>query len=1041
MKIVRKRVLLVLIFITILGWLYPVNYGKNKVTSKKINWSVIESRHFDIYYLEGEDDFGKLVVLMAENAYYYLNSFFQRPLNRRIPIIVYSSKQEFQATNIIYPLLTEGIGGFTETLRNRVTIPFDGSYKKFEDVLTHELVHAYINDIDGIIFRNPLFNLNSNYLPFWFAEGLPEYLAVGGKSNYNNMFIIDMMLNDQLADFDNLGGYFAYRLGESILVWISRNWDEHKVVEYFYNIKVMPNLQEATERTFGFDFLELQNRFKISLKRDYMHLLPNYQTPFEFADVRHTYGQKISEYQNIFPTLSPDGKKYVFFSSHKGRTVINEGSTENFTKNKIVMKGETSGKFEEFHFQRNNLSWFPDQRTIAFTAKTSLGDNIYFWDTQRQKITQKIKLHGFKAIYEIDISPDGKQIVLAAQDATSCDLYIYTILTEEIIRITNDDYFNYSPHWSKDGTKIAFVSERDLNEEQETSARFTHLIKNIFYYDVSQKLFYRVTDDCYDNFYPRWVDEQQLLLITEKDEIANIDLINIVQNTRKKITNVFTGVHSFDYSLDNQMLIFSTYYDRSWDIFSKKVSLSLHDDTLATSSTIDSLTYDYATNTPVVFVSDFTTRFNTDEYRLYGRASLPKTSSTKQITQKDSVEVNPFSPPSFGKIGRHNEVPRDSLRIDFIKNLQKNFRLDQRPDSTNYYVPSTRPYRAKFQIDSFWGGFAYSSTFGAIGMLQLGMSDMLGDHGIGTYMEFNGELKASNLVLSYLYLPHRIDYGIAGYNFSNQYLYRFRDPYYNYLEERYFETGGYFLIRYPFSRFFRLDFEQNFYQYKEEIWLIREGYSASGSYIYKEDKAYTKKLNLYVPKIGYVFDNSLYGSTGPLQGQRLTSYIKTSFNPSHKSDFTTIYNDLRVYFSLTHRFSLSHRLIIGSSNGKNYETFNLYGFNGVRGFDNDNLKGNRKTMISTELRYPFIDYLQMPFPLPMTIGNIRGSIFADLGAVWYGNNYRGMRKEQLQDLQMGFGFGPRMNLGFIIVKFDIAWNTNLMHTKKPTYYFTINEDF
>jgi outer membrane protein assembly factor BamA len=179
-----------------------------------------------------------------------------------------------------------------------------------------------------------------------------------------------------------------------------------------------------------------------------------------------------------------------------------------------------------------------------------------------------------------------------------------------------------------------------------------------------------------------------------------------------------------------------------------------------------------------------------------------------------------------------------------------------------------------------------------------------------------------------------------------------------------------------------------------------------------------------------------------MSGMKLTSFIRHSFSPENKREFTTIYNDLRTYNLLSHRFSLANRLIVGSSVGNSPEQFNLFGFSGVRGFNDSNLRGKKKVLTTLELRYPFIDYLKMPFPLPLVLGNIRGSLFADLGAVWDDNHdFRGMKDGRLQDIKFGFGFGPRLNLGIFILKLDVAWETDFVKTGKPSYYITINEDF
>ena len=1080
----NKKYIVGFVFIMLLSSLNAYFYGKNKIQDEKIEWSVIESRHFDVHFVRGHDEFGKLTVLIAENAYYHLFNFFRRPLNGRIPIIVYSSKQEFQATNIIYPLLTEGIGGFTETLRNRVALPFDGSYKKFEEVLIHELVHAYINDLEGTVFRNPLMNAFSWNLPFWFSEGLPEYLALRGTDNHNNMYIIDMVINHQLRDLENLGGFFAYRLGEALLVWISENWDENRVVEFFYNVRIQSDIQTASRITFGFDFTELQKRFRLHLQRKYSHVLNEFHAPWENATLRHTDARETNAGLNIFPRFNSSGNDFVYFSSRRGRTVVMQGSTFGLYDDKVIMVGETRGRFEEFHFQRNNIAWFPDDRNIAFVSKTSRGDVIYFYDTSRQRIVQRLRFDEFDSIYEIDVSPDGLFLALAAQRDNRCDIYIYNIETKELLRITDDNYFSFSPRWSMDGTRVAFVSERLVNSSQRTidehvgvlsqslevtqesvvSERpniFANLVKNIYYYDVNKKSIFQVTNDDFCNFYPVWTDnDERIMFISEEREIANIHIVDIVQNRRSVVTNVLSGVHSFDYSPANETLIFSTYYSNAWDIFSVL-------------KPFENLSfYDYETNIEVEFINDFHEVFNTARYRFYGR--IPRERMTRR-ERRNQVAVE----------SEQELAESEQIRIDRVQDSQEENNEDRvqetvasptsrratdsrlfipppvnianiRAAQIDYREPIIRNYRPRFGIDALWGGLAYSPSFGTIGMLQLGLSDLMGDHGIGINMEFNGTFEESNIVLSYMYLPHRIDYGFAVYNFSDVTMYRRRvqrsgarnqesnigyqmpnivhpQAVWDYLEFREYETGMYFLMRYPLSRFFRFDFEHQFYRYKYEWyqWNSIHGYW---------HRRTSNTDFVYVPQFGFVFDNALFGPTGPLTGYRLTSFIRHGFS-QNDNGFTTLYSDFRTYSLISHRYAIANRLVLGISEGDRPERFNLTGFHGVRGFDDRSFRGDRKVLLTSELRYPFIDRLQMAFPLPLWLGNIRGSLFADVGTVWSGDDFRGMKDGRLNDIKLGFGFGPRVNLGFLILRLDVAWTSDFVEHSRPSFFLTINEDF
>ena len=88
----------------------------------------------------------------------------------------------------------------------------------------------------------------------------------------------------------------------------------------------------------------------------------------------------------------------------------------------------------------------------------------------------------------------------------------------------------------------------------------------------------------------------------------------------------------------------------------------------------------------------------------------------------------------------------------------------------------------------------------------------IGGHvdGIGIDLGISGKIEDSNILLSYLYLKRREDYGVGTYNLFDEAYYRelTSNPEHDYFRVRQRETGIYLLFRYPLSRFLRLDFDQ-----------------------------------------------------------------------------------------------------------------------------------------------------------------------------------------------------------------------------------------
>ncbi len=1004
--------------ISILLWLLVIcslgsalSFGQNKINSSDENWSVLQTMHFDIYFPKGEDEFGKTAALMAEDIYYYIKAEFKVPILTRIPIIFYGTKSEFQSTNIIYPLLTEGVGGFTESLRNRVVVPFDGSYPALEELLAHELTHAYVNAIDSR-FDSALVSLRPTAFPFWFSEGLPEYLSIGGEDDYNNMFLLDMVINDNLGDLNNTYGYLAYRLGESFLSYIADEWGKEKVPEFFFALRGRSNQNEATKKVFGVEFDELQERWKYYLKRKYLPIITKFNIPTQRFEQR-TDHHKDGSYFNFAPRFSPDGSRYVYYSDAGARYSIWLAGTQGLSHPRQIMKGEKSAKTEEFYYFRSSLSWFPDNRRIAFTAKTADGDRIYIYDVDKEKYLETIAPEGLEAIYEVDVAPNGESLVIAAQMDMQADLFIYNLSSKELMRITNDSYNEAHPRFAPDSRHIAFDSEHQVQASTPRYGLFAGLSSDVFVMSLITNEIKQVTNEKYDCTKPVWADGgKKLCFVSTKHDISGLEIIDLTTGARAEVIGATSGIYAADVSAKDEYLLMANFFKGGWDLY-----------------------FEDSPFTELKYEPGKALQFFSRSADLVDSIDLKRLDLYGKITRPERKRTNP---------NRHVDLRRpmfDTYQFTYEDSLQlfPDYAWDAKPDSVNN-PPQIEPYRNKFALEYLWGGMAYSSSAGTIGNVELGLSDLMGNHGIGISLGVSGKLANSNLVLSYIYLKKRADYGFGIYNFYDESLYWAYDDNGDteYLRQNDQQTGLYLLYSYPFSRFLRMEFDASLYQAKQSWDYLPAANVDEEEWI--EDILPQTKDTVYAPGLSIVHDNTLSGSTGPLLGFRGIYHIRKSF-AMEDMEYLTNYLDLRSYTLFSKRYSFAMRLNGAISTGKSPDRFSLGGYYGVRALDT-NISGEKKVLASAELRFPFFENISLAFPIPLSLGGIRGSIFADAGSVWDDNeDFRGMRDGKLEDIKFGYGFGPRLNIGYFVLKLDIAWQSDLSRISKPLYYLSLTEDF
>ena len=96
-------------------------FGKNKVQYAHFDWLEMQTENFDIYFYESEIELAGFAAQMAEEGYLELERRLGHTVQRRIPLIIYSSNNYFEQTNIIPDLLPEGVAGFTAPKTVRVS--------------------------------------------------------------------------------------------------------------------------------------------------------------------------------------------------------------------------------------------------------------------------------------------------------------------------------------------------------------------------------------------------------------------------------------------------------------------------------------------------------------------------------------------------------------------------------------------------------------------------------------------------------------------------------------------------------------------------------------------------------------------------------------------------------------------------------------------------------------------------------------------------------------------------------------------------------
>src|SRR5438309_11490796 len=146
-------------------------FGRNKVRYKKLDFQVLKTEHFDIYFYPEEREGIDIAARMAERWHARLGRLFAHELRGRQPLVLYASHPDFEQTNAIEGELSEGTGGVTEPLRRRIVLPLGGPLSDTGHVIGHELVHAFQFGMTTTPGSASGVN-GAERLPLWVLEGM-----------------------------------------------------------------------------------------------------------------------------------------------------------------------------------------------------------------------------------------------------------------------------------------------------------------------------------------------------------------------------------------------------------------------------------------------------------------------------------------------------------------------------------------------------------------------------------------------------------------------------------------------------------------------------------------------------------------------------------------------------------------------------------------------------------------------------------------------------------------------------------------------------
>ncbi len=1047
-----------------------MNFGKNRIQYQDFNWMFYRSDRCDVYFYPKGKQAAQYVLKYGSKEIEKMEQKIGNALENKIQFIIYTNYKDFKESNI--GLMGEDLyntGGVNYISGNKVFLYFDKGYSDLDKMMQGGIASIIINEMlyGGSVFSQ-VKNQTMLSVPSWFSQGLLSFYTDNWNFELDDKFR-KLILNNKAADITKLKGNESVVAGHAFWKFVADKYSDRTVASVVNMTRNIRNYERAILYTLGttFDILykasieHYKQKYVIDLNRDLPEtetaLATKKQTIYSQFAVANTNG-------NIAYVTNRDGQERVWVKS------------ENKKKAKKIYRFHH--RIEDHpDFSYPLIAWHPRGTILGMIYRDK---ELMYYVTYNIDTKEKIKkpITNIDKVTSFSYSNDGRYFVFSGIKNGQSDIYVYFLVSNSYIQITDDIYDDYAPSFYEGSSKIMFSSNRHMDSVQIKNYPGRDVLRStydLFVYDFENRnnVLYRVIQNSLsDQTHAIETGKNQFVFLSTENGIQNrylgsfdstISHIDTAIHYRKftnvsPLTNYRSSLLEHRYKASEKVFFETFNFNEKYQIAKKSFS---------TETNFDKLTH---------------TKFRT-ELGLTNDLKTQKSDSIVLTTQKKRKRLSTVKlkdaykdhPDYLAETGRQSLIliGYDTLKnkSDKIENLTPNqversyqvqYNISQIVSQVDFSFLNT-------QYQQFAGGVSpiYQNA-GFNALMMVGTHDLFEDYRIIGGMRFSIDFTDTEFLLSYENLKGRLDKQVTFYRQNSKY-------YYEYFAAKQTSHTLSYILKWPFS----------------EVSAVR------GTILGRQDRNIvlaTDMITLQEPnyygywsglKGEYIFDNTKALTTNIMRGTRSKIFAEyyQSIDDEQKNLFV-VGADYRHYTPIYKTFIWANRIAASTSFGKNRLIYYMGGvdnwlfpkFNqetsiatdqnytyqtlatNMRGFTQNIRNGNSFAAINSEFRLPIFQVFRSKPIKSNFVNNFQLVAFGDIGTAWTGSNpysennslykqeiIRGPIKVTLQKqtdpIVGGYGFGFRSTLFGYFVRADWAWGVEDRKIQKNVFYFSLNLDF
>jgi hypothetical protein len=1088
----RLLILFLLSFGTTSSWAQfdQERFGKNRVQHKEIEWYYYTSNNFEVYYYDRGGPNAKMAIDYLEAEFDKLTQMIGYVAYTKPKIYIYNSPEEALQSNLNLNVQEYSEDGQTKFSRLIAEVSYKGRIDQFKEDIVFATAKVIIREmLYGASVADAFQSNLVNDFPEWYINGAALYLAKGWSSEMDDFMRQYIKENDH-PKILNLTGIDASLVGQSIWNYIAEKYGRRYVSSILNLSRINRNEENSIANTIGVN----AKVFFDDWKSYYLKINEPVYASFRNVDPKSALARTSSRVDGAISDIkfSPDGLLlgYVLNNAGKFKVIVRDLSTGS---EQTVYQGGASYDELTPNLHSPIIAW-RDSANLAI-ASFKRGFTTLRLRSIDGTNQDKIFLRNITQILSLDFNESGRNMVLSAISNGKTD--IYTLNTRgQGKRLTNDIFDDLTPTFLNDSVIVYASNYTELPDSVLTSTPDIKLLPNqynLFRVDVLKDTttFTKLTNSNSKNIGPKKLNSNSLLYMSDLSGITNLMRLNIGNQVSNQVSAFDKSIEVFDVTSRMNKIAYALRSGKESILYLEDYNGADH----------------FTPSTPRVQLA----QAKDLNERLAARRLLESRNATET---KSTVPVQPAEPLAqldTTTTRRTSSISLDRLRFESRNGVDtENYTFDTipqrqvvssgRPDSDRgnlldafrkqsmqKRVSGPKRMEPQFFTNHINTRFVVDPLRGFGIKLDGKMTDILDNHvftgGLMTSLDFNS---GGDIWFEYEYLKSRLDFRGRFDRKTVQ------------VEEGDVTFQKYVLTKVEAGVSYPLNINSRIYAAplvaKTQYFNLNPD-SLIWSQLPDQNRL---DVNYAGGKVEFVYDRTepmgLYSFTGLKAKVGFMHY--QGLNNADRS-FSNFYLDLRNYQKIHKNITLASKLFVGGFMGKNPQNYLVGGmdnwlfnefynppsnrpepspvrnpsgvensnilfadFVDLRGFDYDEIRGNKVITFTTELRIPLFSYLTRGNITSNFIRNFQLVGFYDVGSAW--NEYAPWERVNDQNTEVintegspfvivlnnfnnpwlqSYGAGLRTVLLNYYVKFDMARPIRNYVSEDLKFYFTLGYNF